>query len=92
MFQVENEEMSCDNVSVNYSKLIQFYDERNKIDLKQKNDSFTTLIPPPLYDEGSKSRGVKVYITEISADICKNDISPLMIQDPVCINYDVDGH
>ena len=87
MFQVENEEMSCDNVSVNYSKLIQFYDERNKIDLKQKNDSFTTLIPPPLYDEGSKSRGVKVYVTEINADFCNNDISPLTVQDPVWVNY-----
>ena len=92
MFQVENEEMSCDNVSVNYSRLIQFYDERNKIDLKQKNDSFTTLIPPPLYDEGGKSRGVKVYITEINADFCNDDISPLMIQDPMWVNYDVDGH
>ena len=52
--------MSCDNVSVYYCKLTQFYDEKNKIDLKQKNGSFTTLIPPPLYDEGGKSRGVKV--------------------------------
>ena len=36
LYQVENEEMSCENVSVNYSKLIQFYDERNEIDLMQK--------------------------------------------------------
>ena len=36
MFQVENEQMSCDNVSVNYSKLIQFYDEKNKIDFEAK--------------------------------------------------------
>ena len=36
VYQVENEEMSCENVSVNYSKLIQFYDERNEIDLMQK--------------------------------------------------------
>ena len=34
--QVENEEMSCENVSVSYSKLVQFYDERDEIDLMQK--------------------------------------------------------
>ena len=92
MFQVENEEVSCDNVSVNYSRLIQFYDERNKVGLKQKNDLFTTFIPPPLYDEGGKSRGVKVYVTEINADFCNDDISLLTIQVPVWVNYDVDGH
>ena len=50
----------------------------------QKNDSFTTLIPPPLYDEGKKkSRNVRVYVTEINADFCTNDSTPLTIQDPV---------
>ena len=93
VYLVENEEMSCENVSVNYSKLIQFYNERNEIDLMQKNDSFTTLIPPPLYDEGKKkSRNIKVYVTEINTDFCTNDISPLTIEDPVWVNYDVDGH
>ena len=60
--------------------------------MKQKNDLFTTSISPPLYDEGGRRHGVKVYVTEINADFCNNDISPLTVQDPVWVNYDVDGH
>ena len=45
-----------------------------------------------MYDEGGKSHGVKVYVTEINADFCNDDISPLTIQDPVRVNYDVDDH
>ena len=51
VYQVENEEMSCENISVSYSTLIQFYDERDEIHLVQKNDSFMILIPLLLYDE-----------------------------------------
>ena len=93
VYQVENEEILCGNVSVSYSKLIQFYHERDEIDLMQKNDSFMILIPPLLYDEGrKKSRNIKVYVTEVNADFCTSDITPLMIQDSVWVNYDVDGH
>ena len=34
VFQLENEEISCDNVCVDYSIIRHFYDERNEIDLK----------------------------------------------------------
>ena len=51
IFQLENEEMSCDNVNVNYHKLSEFYGQRNAIDVKLKFNSYTTLIPPPLPDE-----------------------------------------
>ena len=51
------------------------------------------LIPPLLYDEGKKkSRNVKVYVTEVNADFCTSEITLLMIQDSVWVNYDVDGH
>ena len=46
LFQLENEEMPCDNMFMDYSKIKDFYDEHNEIDVKMKCDSFTTLIPP----------------------------------------------
>ena len=44
IYQLENEEMSCDNVNINYHDLCEFYSQRNAIDLKLKFNSFTTLI------------------------------------------------
>ena len=43
LFQLENEKMSCDNMFVDYSKVKEFYDERNEIDVKMKGDSLTLL-------------------------------------------------
>ena len=69
--------MSFDNMFVDYSKVKEFYDERNEIDVKMKGHSFTTLIPPPLSNVRRKERGVRVFVTEINADFCCNDITPL---------------
>ena len=92
LFQLENEEISCDNMFVDYSKVKEFYDERNETDVKMKGDSFTTLIPPPLSNAHRKERGVRVFVTEINADFCCNDITPLTVHDPVWVEYDVDCH
>ena len=67
LFQLENEEMSCNNVRVNYVNLKRFYDGCNEIDLKLKAKSFTTIIPPPLTERDKG--GVFVYVTEISSDL-----------------------
>ena len=83
MFQLENEEMSFDNMFVDYSKVKEFYDEHNEIDVKMKGDSFTTLTPPPQSNVHRKERGMSVFVTEINADFCCNDITPLTVQDPV---------
>ena len=56
IFQLENEEMSCDDVNVNHHKLSEFYVQRNAIDVKLKFNSYTTLIPLLLLDE-IKGRG-----------------------------------
>ena len=91
IFQLENEEMSCDNVDVNYHKLPEFYGKKNAIDVKLKFNSYTTLIPLPLPDE-IKGRGVRVYVTELNADFSWDDITPFSIQDPVWVSYDVDRY
>ena len=36
IYQLENEEMSCDNVNVNYHDFCEFHSQRNAIDLKLK--------------------------------------------------------
>ena len=82
--------MSCDNVSVNYSKLVQFFNKRTNIDLLQKQESFTTLILLPLSKKDSK-RGIKVYVTEMNADFCCDRTTPLTIQDPVWLNFSADA-
>ena len=56
-----------------------------------KFNSYTTLIPPPLPDE-IKGTGVRVYVTELNADFSCDDITQFSIQDPVWVNYDVDGY
>ena len=90
MYEVENEEMSCDNVSVNYSELVEFFNERTNIDVLQKQESFTTLIPPPLSKKDLK-RGIKVYVTEMNANFCCDRTTPLTIQDPVWLNFSADA-
>ena len=94
IYQVENEEMSCDNVNVNYHDLCEFYSQRNATDLKLKFNSFTTLIPPPaVHLNGNKRNvGVKVYVTELNSDFSCNNPTPFTIQDPAWVNYDVDAY
>ena len=49
VYQLENEEMCCNNVKVNYYKLSQFFEQRRKLDLKMKVNAFNTLIPDLYY-------------------------------------------
>ena len=90
IYQVESEEMPCDNVNVNYHKLAQFYEQRSQIDLKMKVDTFNTLIPPPISPKDKKVNGVHVYVTEINSDFSCVDVTPCTVQDPTWVNYDVD--
>ena len=92
VYQLENEEMSCDNVNVNYYKLSRFYEQRSELDSKMKTNAFNTLIPPPMSSTDKKTNRVRVYITEINADFSCNDVTPCSIQDPVWVNYDMDSH
>ena len=92
VYQLENKEMSCDNVNVNYYKLSQFYEQRSKLDSKMKANAFNNLIPPPLSSVDRKMNRVGLYVTEINADFFCNDATPCSIQDPVWVNYDVDSH
>ena len=88
LYQVENEEMSRMDININYDKLRDFYDEQHKIDRELKIDSFTTLIPLPLVENDLS--GVYVYVTEIHTDFSTRT-TPLTIQDPVWVNYDLDA-
>ena len=60
-----------------------------KSDRELKNDSYSTLIPPPLAEDDGE-RGMYIYVTEIYTDFMSR-ASPLTIQDPVWINYELDG-
>ena len=88
LYQVENGKMSCMDINVNYDKLRDFYDEQNKIDIELKIDSFTTLIRLPLVE--NYLNGMYVYVTEIHTDFSTRT-TPLTIQDPVWVNYDLDA-
>ena len=50
------------------------------------------MIPSPLSNVHRKEHGVRVFVTEINADFCCNDITPLTVQDPVWVEYDVNCH
>ena len=83
-FFVENEEMCCEDVSVNYDKLHELNCERSQLDERSK-DFPSTLIPPPnIIGECIR----QVYITKLSVDLSTGFISPHTIHDPVHVVYD----
>ena len=89
VFQLENEEMVCVDSPVNYDKLHQMHVERNSIDKNLKKFAQSTLIPTPRVN--GSNRGVRVYVTEINADLSCDFLSPHTIQDPAFVNYDEDS-
>ena len=88
LFNLKNEEMVCTECPVNYDKLQELYVERGSIDEKQKAFAYSMLIPPPCLDDSNEE--VRVYITEINADLSCDFLSPHTIQDPVYMSYDED--
>ena len=86
VFQVENEEMVCGDVPMDYELLNNFFGEHNDADFRSKVLSFSTLIPPPASRQSHKVR--RVIVTEINSDLSFSYVSPCTIQDPVYINFD----
>ena len=86
LFQVENEEMFCGDVLVDYKLLDNFFGECNDIDFRSKVLSFSTLIPPPASRWSHKVH--RVIVTEINSDLSCRYVSLCTIQDPVFINFD----
>ena len=70
--------ISCKNCTLN----------GGSIDEKQKAFAYSMLIPPPCLDNSNE--GVRVYVTEINADLSCDFLSPHTIQDPVYMSYDED--
>ena len=89
VFQLENEEMVCVDSPVNYDKLHQMHVERNSIDKNLKKFAQSTLIPTPRVN--GSNRRVRVYVTEINADLSCDFLSPHTIQDSAFVNYDEDS-
>ena len=85
MFQVENEEMVCGDVPMDYESLDNFFSECNDTDFRSKVLSFSTLIPPPASRWSHKV--CWVIGTEINADLSLSYVSPCTIQDPVYVNF-----
>ena len=83
-FFVENEEMCCEDTSMNYDKLHEFNCERSQLDERSKEFP-STLIPPPNIS-GECTR--QVYVTELSVDLSMDFVSPHTIQDPVHVVYE----
>ena len=78
----------CTDCPVNYDKLQELYVEQGSINENQKAFAYSTLIPPPCLDDSNE--GVRVYVTEINADLSCDFLSPHTIQDPVYVSYDED--
>ena len=91
VFQVENEEMSCDDLKVTYDTLDKFFCQREEVDMKMKGLSFSTLIPPPVSSFTSHMNVCKVFVTELNVDFSCDFVSPSTIQDPVYVNFDIDA-
>ena len=88
MFQVENEEMVCGDVPMDYELLDNFFGERSDTDFRSKVLSFSTLIPPPALRWSHKVH--RVIVTEINSDLLCSYVSPCTIQDPIYVNFDDD--
>ena len=88
MFQVENEEMVCGDVPIDYELLDNFFGECNDTDFRSKVLSFSTLIPPPASRQSHKV--CRVIVTKANADLSCSYVSPCTIQDPVYVNFDDD--
>ena len=79
--------MACVDSPMSYNKLHDFHVKRTSIDKSQKMFAYSTLIPPPCLND---VEGVRVYVTEINADLSTDFLSPHTIQDPAYVCYDVD--
>ena len=86
LFHVENEKMVCTNSPVSYDKLHDFMVERHSIDEESKDFSTSMLIPPPSVNGGGGT--IRVYVTELNADLSTDFSSPHTIQDPAYVCYD----
>ena len=58
--------------------------ERRSIDEESKKFSTSTLIPPPSVNGGA----IRVYVTELNADLSTDFSSPHTVQDPAYVCYD----
>ena len=88
MFQVENEEMVCGDVPMDYELLDNFFSECNDTNFRSKVLSFSTLIPPSALRQSHKVR--RVIVTEVNVDLSCSYVSPCTIQDPVYVDFDDD--
>ena len=86
-YQVENEEMSCSTVRVDYGMLDKFLNERSSLDKDSKDMLFNTMIPPPVGEE-LDANVRKVYVTELEKDLSCGFILPSTVQDPCWVDYD----
>ena len=77
MFQVENEEMVCGHVPMDYELLDNFLGECNDTDFRSKVSSFSTLIPPPALRWSHKVH--RVIVTEIKTDLSCSYVPPCTI-------------
>ena len=85
VFHVENEEMVCTNSPMSYDKLHDFMVEHRSIDEESKEFSTSTLIPPPSVNGGGT---IRVYVTELNADLSTDFSSPHTVQNPAYVCYD----
>ena len=56
------------------------------IDEESKEFSTSTLIPPPSVNDGGRT--IRVYVTELNADLSTDFSSPHTVQDPTYVCYD----